>query len=230
MDRLDLAQLACWERVVHLDWEGRQVPVLLRIVGDRGAALEAGFARMEQELARWGPGTVRRRALQALLLALPAADLVEEALAAELPALERAVERKLPHPPLRRDLEAGETPAQFAARRACWQEEAAARLSAREALLGQMCEERRLQLVELPREELVEAVLPSRLQEAAWQGFEEAAMELVLAQACRQPEPPHELVFGGPEQVRSLPGAVRQALAEAYRALDPGMEGDLPKG
>jgi len=230
MASLDLWRLGCWERLVNLQWEGQPLPVLLRVVGDRTPALEAGCARMEEELAQWVPGSVRRRALQALLEAMPPGELLEEALAAELPALERAAERTLPDLPLRRDLEAGETPAQFAARRASWQEQGQTRQVQREQLVAQMAAERREGLAAQSAAELAARVVPERVQQAAGEAFAAGVTEGLLAMACRQPEPPHQALFDGPDQVRGLPAALRQALAEGYQALDAGLGGDLPKG
>lgn len=230
MADLDLASLTCWERRVEVAWAGQTVPVLLRIAGERQSAVEAGCRRMEQELATWAEGSARRRALLQLLAARLPEELLEEALAAERPALERQVERELPDPPLQRDAAGGESEAEFAGRRACWQREGEGRAAARRQRLESLLTERRRALSALPPGELAARILPGRIQQAGWEAFEEGAMAGLLCQACRRPEPPHEPCFTSPEQVLALLAAVRAELAQAYRALDPGLAGDLPKG
>jgi len=230
MDSLDLAALGTWERTVEVAWQGRQARVRLRVVGDRGPALEAGFAAMERELAAWGPGSARYQALARLLATLPPEELAEEALEAELPRLQRAAERALPDPPLSRDLAAGESAGDFARRRACWQEEGRKRAARREEMLARLVEERRQALLALGATDLAARVLPGRIQQAGWEACEQAALCAMLAEAVRDPEDGERRLFAGPEQVQALPGAVREALAAAYRDLDLGLAGDLPKG
>lgn len=87
---MDLEKLGKSERRVTVRVGAQRVEVLLRVLGDRTAALEHGVAAMQATLARLGAPRRAREQAQAIA-ALPRDEVIEALLAWEGPRLAEAV-------------------------------------------------------------------------------------------------------------------------------------------
>ncbi len=228
--RVNLSELGVWGKPVRVEVGGRYEEVWLQTVGDRTEALERGQEAMQRKLLEFKPGTERDRALREALSLLPPEDLAALALEAERGRLAARVRRELPDPVRpRRDLEAGESREQFAARLAEHGEQCARAERARAERLEELTEARRRELLALPKPELVEAARPRRIDVECWNAFARTCDDWILLRAVRRSDDHARPYFESVDQVRALHPAVKEQLRAAYRELDPPERESLPK-
>jgi len=220
---LDLWELGKSERRVTVCFGEASREVRLRSVGDRTPAIEAAAEAAQAKMAEYADPE-RRERLRRALAALPTSELARLAAEGERDAMEAALERERPDPPLRQ--QPGETEAAFATRRGRWEAAAKERAAERESRLDARLAERAAELAAGPAEVLLDRACAIRLRELSLQVAIPRLNQMLLYLATFRVEE-EERYFASPEQVAALHPAVRDQLLLVYRQLE---EEDLPKG
>lgn len=234
--RMSLAQMGLWRKAVRVQFGAAYEDVMVQTIGDRTTALEYGHEAMQRKLLEYRVEGERFAALSEALRFTPTEELAAFVADGEKPDLLERLARERPDPiEPRRDLAAGETAADFAARHQAWLEECAQSQLRREEEVERRLRQRIAELCARPKEELIAPARARRIDIECWNAFHQASDDWVLFEATRRAEDPAQLYFTGVEEVRRLHPEVRAQLAAAYRELEtPAVgvdqaEADLPK-
>jgi len=228
--RLSLAQMGMWRRPVRVRLGNAYEDVVLQTIGDRTAALEYGHEAMQRKLLEYRADGERFAALTEALRLTATEDVAAFVAEGEKAAMMERLMREMAEPvEPRRDLAAGESEEDFAARRQEWQRDCQQLRLRREEELKRRLRGRIEGLCALPKDELIGLARARRIDIECWNAFHQASDDWVLFEATRRAEEPSQLYFSAVEEVRRLHPEVKAQLAKAYREVEAA-EADFPKG